>query len=153
MAPQECIAAEVAQSGNNRPVYILGESFGGLVCLALAAQCPDLVDRVILVNPATSFGSSVWPAAGPLLTALPDQVYNLLPFALSPLITNPIALAMHAVDTKKSPVEQVGVRNHRHRLIALLPRPASALLRQLTAGAGDVRAAMPHTLLFSPWQE
>jgi hypothetical protein len=100
----------VAASGNGRPVYLLGESFGGLVSLALAAQCPGMVDRVVLVNPATSFADSIWPAAGQLLPALPEAVYNLLPFALSPFITNPLALAGHAVDSSKPPLEQVGRR-------------------------------------------
>lgn len=37
---------------HGRPVYLLGESFGGLVSLAVAANCPA-VDRVILVNPVS----------------------------------------------------------------------------------------------------
>jgi hypothetical protein len=35
----------------------------------------------VLINPATSFESSPWPALGPLLTQLPDDVYKLLPGA------------------------------------------------------------------------
>ena len=54
-----------------RPVYLLGESFGGLLAAAVAIERPDLVDRLILVNPATSFKRSVWPTLGPLLPAVP----------------------------------------------------------------------------------
>lgn len=34
---------------------------------SLTAACPALVDRVVLVNPATSFNNSLWPVLGPLL--------------------------------------------------------------------------------------
>lgn len=54
-----------------RPVYLLGESFGGLLAAAVAAERPDLVDRIVLVNPATSFPRSVWPTLGPLLPSVP----------------------------------------------------------------------------------
>jgi pimeloyl-ACP methyl ester carboxylesterase len=55
-----------------RPVYVLGESFGALVAIAVAAARPDLIDRLVLVNPATSFQRSVWPLLGPLLHQLPE---------------------------------------------------------------------------------
>jgi pimeloyl-ACP methyl ester carboxylesterase len=61
----------VLQSPSDRPVYLLGESFGGVLALAVAEECPDLVDRVVLVNPATSFTRSLWPALGPLLPRVP----------------------------------------------------------------------------------
>lgn len=54
-----------------RPVYLLGESFGGILALAVAANRPDLVDRVVLANPATSYPKSVWPVIGPLLPQVP----------------------------------------------------------------------------------
>ena len=56
----------------DRPVYLLGESFGGLLALAVAAAKTDLVDRLVLVNPATSYEASVWPRLGPVLAKLPD---------------------------------------------------------------------------------
>lgn len=54
-----------------RPVYLLGESFGAVIALAVAHERPDLADRLILVNPATSFPRSVWPTLGPLLPSVP----------------------------------------------------------------------------------
>lgn len=33
-----------------RPVYLLGESYGGILALAVAAACPGLVHRVVLVR-------------------------------------------------------------------------------------------------------
>lgn len=58
---------EVLRHPPTRPVYLLGESFGGVLAVAVAAECPHLVDRVVLVNPATSYPRSVWPLIGPLL--------------------------------------------------------------------------------------
>lgn len=61
----------VGQSPPDRPVYLLGESFGGVLALAVAHERPDLVDRVVLANPATSFQRSPWPMLGPLLPRVP----------------------------------------------------------------------------------
>lgn len=63
----EFLKAEVPSCPPTRPVYVLGESFGGVLALAVAAECPALVDRLVLVNPATSFKDSLWPTLGPLL--------------------------------------------------------------------------------------
>lgn len=51
-------------------VVVVGESFGGLLACAVAIQYPQLVDRLCLVNPATSFEKSIWSTAniGSLLT-------------------------------------------------------------------------------------
>jgi len=68
---REFLESEVAGFPPERPVYILGESFGAILAVAVAAARPDLVDRVILVNPATSYERSVWPAIGPLLPQVP----------------------------------------------------------------------------------
>ena len=65
------MAAEVGASEPERPVYVLGESFGAVLALAVAARRPDLVDRLVLVNPATAFQRSVWPRLGPLLPRVP----------------------------------------------------------------------------------
>jgi pimeloyl-ACP methyl ester carboxylesterase len=62
---------EVGRFPADRPVYILGESFGGILALAIAASRPDLVCRLVLVNPATSYQRSVWPTLGPLLPNVP----------------------------------------------------------------------------------
>lgn len=68
---REYLELVVGQSPVERPVYLLGESFGGVLALAAAEVRPDLVDRVVLVNPATSFPRSPWPTLGPLLPRVP----------------------------------------------------------------------------------
>jgi pimeloyl-ACP methyl ester carboxylesterase len=68
-----------------RPVYLLGESFGGILAVAVAAARPDLVNRVVLVNPATSYERSAWPVLGPLLPMVP-KVGTRLNFPSEPVL-------------------------------------------------------------------
>eukprot|EP00854_Cymbomonas_tetramitiformis_P023582 gene23582-28562_t len=62
---------ELKDSPSDRPVYLLGESFGGILALAVGIKRPKSVHRLVLVNPATSFPDSIWPNLGPLLTTMP----------------------------------------------------------------------------------
>lgn len=89
---------QVAGFPPERPVYLLGESFGGILALAVAANRPDLVDRVVLVNPATSYQQSIWPTLGPLLPRVPKELYEAVPIALAPVLGNPLSLASAGVD-------------------------------------------------------
>ena len=50
----ELIKSELA-SKTNREVYLCGESFGGCLALKTALAAPNLIDRLILVNPASCF--------------------------------------------------------------------------------------------------
>ncbi|GLI58562.1 hypothetical protein VaNZ11_000309 [Volvox africanus] len=116
------IEDEVAPLDPSRPVYLLGESFGGLMALELA-QRVSCVDRLILVNPATSFDRSPWPTLGPMLPALPPDLYRLLPVALSPILSNPLSMA--AWNTSKTdPLPQQAV-DLLYGLLDLLPELSS----------------------------
>lgn len=96
------LEAEVDIDDPERPVYLLGESFGAVLALAVAHAKTDLVDRLVLVNPATSYEQSIWPRLGPALANLPDGLYNALPYALSPVLGNPLAMAAVNVDRTAS---------------------------------------------------
>ncbi|KAG2498570.1 hypothetical protein HYH03_003321 [Edaphochlamys debaryana] len=63
--------ARLAGAPPTRPVYVLGEGFGGVLALALGWQCRAVVNRLILVNPATSFSSSPLGRAFAALERLP----------------------------------------------------------------------------------
>ena len=63
----------------------MGESFGSCVTLAVAAQCKR-VNRVVIINPATSFSRTVWPTGAPLLTEIPEPVYPLVTLLLAPVL-------------------------------------------------------------------
>ena len=61
----------------NRPVYLCGESFGGCVALKMLLQEPKLFEKIILVNPASSFHRVPWLNFGSRLFPLtPDFFYN-----------------------------------------------------------------------------
>jgi pimeloyl-ACP methyl ester carboxylesterase len=73
-----------------RPIYLCGESFGGCLALKLAAYFPNLCDRLILVNPASSARRQFWMGWGASITQwLPNPLYHfsalgLLPFLIAP---------------------------------------------------------------------
>jgi pimeloyl-ACP methyl ester carboxylesterase len=64
----------------SRPVYLCGESFGGCLALKVATKHPALIERLILINPASwGIGVSQW---------IPDFLHRsaalvLLPFMAS----------------------------------------------------------------------
>ena len=75
------LEAEVNVDDPDRPVYLLGESFGAVLALAVAHDTTDLVDRLVLVNPATSYEKSIWPRLGPALAKLPDVSLSTSPMS------------------------------------------------------------------------
>lgn len=68
---------------DERPITLIGESFGGLlapaVALHLQNSVPGRLEGMVLVNPATSFDETSWSAVGPLLASL-QHVPNLYSF-------------------------------------------------------------------------
>ena len=67
-------------------VYLCGESFGGCLALAVARRSPQLFERIILINPASSFVRRPLLSWGaPFVGWMPQWVYQgstlgLLPF-------------------------------------------------------------------------
>ncbi|XP_019187111.1 PREDICTED: acyltransferase-like protein At1g54570, chloroplastic [Ipomoea nil] len=61
------------ESSPDKPIYLVGDSFGGCLALAVAARNPTIDLVVILTNPATSFGRSQLQPFFPFLEALPDK--------------------------------------------------------------------------------
>ncbi|WP_088890788.1 alpha/beta fold hydrolase [Leptolyngbya ohadii] len=61
-----------------QPVYLCGESFGGCLAIKTVLRAPHLFDRLILVNPASSFNRRPWVYWGSYLSRLlPEQTYQL----------------------------------------------------------------------------
>ncbi|HEY9738577.1 MAG TPA: alpha/beta hydrolase [Trichocoleus sp.] len=50
----------INQDRHGRPVYLCAESFGACLALKVIADSPDLIDRLILINPASSFSRLPW---------------------------------------------------------------------------------------------
>jgi len=98
-----------------RQVYLCGESFGGCVALNVLTQVPELFDRIILINSASSFHRVPWLFLGSFFLAwTPPFFYDVssalsLPF-LSQLTrldsTAHHALMKAAQDAPKQTAEQ-----------------------------------------------
>ncbi len=75
------------QRHHPHPLYLCGESFGGCLALQLAATDPDLFDRLILINAASSFARLPWLKWGSLLSSwLPTSLYQLSATGLVPFL-------------------------------------------------------------------
>ena len=71
----------------SRPIILCGESFGGCLALKFAAHYPDLCDRLVLINPASSFRRRPFLGWGASVSHwLPNSLYHLSTFALIPLL-------------------------------------------------------------------
>lgn len=74
----------------SRPIYLCGESFGGCLALKLAAHCPDLCDRLILVNPASACRRQPWLSWGAAVAEwLSEPLYQLSTLGLLPFLVAP----------------------------------------------------------------
>ncbi|XP_042969326.1 acyltransferase-like protein At3g26840, chloroplastic isoform X5 [Carya illinoinensis] len=80
-----------------RPIYLVGESFGGCLALAVAARTPDIDLVLILANPASSFSRSQLQPLIPLLDIMPDQHNVSLPNMLRLMTGDPLRMAMDSV--------------------------------------------------------
>lgn len=60
---------------HQRPVYLCGESFGACLAIKVILKAPHLIDRMILVNPASSYNFRPWLHWGCYITeVLPEVV-------------------------------------------------------------------------------
>lgn len=64
----------------SRPIYLVGESLGGSMGLALAANNPDMDLVLVLVNPATCFSKSPLRPWFYLMEILSEKFYSIIPF-------------------------------------------------------------------------
>ncbi|KAK9139442.1 hypothetical protein Scep_009123 [Stephania cephalantha] len=103
-----------------RPVYIVGDSLGGSLALAVAARNPAIDLVLVLANPATSFGQSQLQPLLPLLEALPDELHVAVPYLLSFVMGEPVKMAMVGVANRFPPAQTLDELSR--NLVALLPR-------------------------------
>ncbi|GAC1471407.1 MAG: alpha/beta fold hydrolase [Chamaesiphon sp.] len=67
----------------HRSVYLCGESFGGCLAIKVALRAPHLFDRIVLVNPASSFNQQLCLRWGSQLTFwVPEFFYRIGSVAL-----------------------------------------------------------------------
>ncbi|KAK3418451.1 hypothetical protein EUGRSUZ_H04409 [Eucalyptus grandis] len=115
---EETVKAEYASSPS-KPIYLVGDSFGGCLALAVAARNSTIDLVVLLANPATSFGRSQLQPLLPLLEAMPDGLHFTVPYLLSFVMGDPVKMATVNIDNMLPPrvaLEQLSVN-----LTSLLP--------------------------------
>lgn len=103
----------------SKPIYLVGDSLGGALALAVAARNPKVDFVLVLANPSTSFINSQLQPIFPLMEAMPDQIYQAFPFLLSFIMGDPIRLALATVDKRLPDVDKTQAL--RDNLVALLP--------------------------------
>ena len=110
----------------SRPVYIIGESFGGMLAAAVALQVDTqqknkagkeeeikkTIDGIVLINPATSFDNSSWDVITPLLTTIgkltePPEPIRLGPFKLPSVYSVVGGLVLSAVIPSQQQYKQI----------------------------------------------
>ncbi|PSN19515.1 alpha/beta hydrolase [filamentous cyanobacterium CCP5] len=78
---------DLIRKQGSSPVYLCGESFGACLAMLVAAQVPDLIHRLILINPASSFHGNPWlqwiATITPLVSA---YLYRASTLAMLPLL-------------------------------------------------------------------
>uniref|UniRef100_A0A0D9V0W3 Serine aminopeptidase S33 domain-containing protein n=1 Tax=Leersia perrieri TaxID=77586 RepID=A0A0D9V0W3_9ORYZ len=90
----------------NRPIYIIGDSFGGCLALSLAARNPEINLVLIL-------------AILPLLEMVPSNLPVTLPHLLRYLIGDPLKMAMVSIQSNSSPQEIL--QSFSYNLASMLP--------------------------------
>ncbi|XP_051137440.1 phytyl ester synthase 1, chloroplastic-like [Andrographis paniculata] len=93
----------------NRPIYLVGDSFGGCLALSVAAANPTIDLVLILVNPATSFNMSQLQPLIPLLEAVPEELYKFLPYLFTTTFGNPIKMSnmVNITNPSSSPAKKL----------------------------------------------
>ncbi|CAA7023760.1 unnamed protein product [Microthlaspi erraticum] len=84
----------------NKPIYLVGDSFGGCLALAVAARNRSLDLVLILVNPATSFEKSQLQPLLPILEMVPEELHFTVPYALSFIMGDPIKMTTIGIDNQ-----------------------------------------------------
>ncbi|XP_049350911.1 phytyl ester synthase 1, chloroplastic isoform X2 [Solanum verrucosum] len=90
-------------SSPSKPIYLVGDSFGGCLALAVAAHNPEIDLVLILANPATSFDRTQLQPLLPLLKSLPDEFHVTVPYLLSFIMGDPLKMAMVNIDSMLPP--------------------------------------------------
>ena len=80
------IQEELAATGKER-LYLCGESFGGCLAIKIVETRPELIEKLILVNPASAFNRQPILSWGiPLTRSLPDWLHRTSAVALLPFL-------------------------------------------------------------------
>nr|CAB3477166.1 unnamed protein product [Digitaria exilis] len=88
----------------NRPIYLLGNSFGGCLALAVAARNPHIDLILVLVNPATSYEKSGIQQLLSFFSLFSDQACMAITALLNYNIENEAYMAVSSIINGKHPL-------------------------------------------------
>lgn len=100
----------------SKPIYLCGESFGGPLALKVLEKFPQVFDRIILINCASSFPRVLWLKLGTdLLPYFPNFCYKISSFFTLPFLTNLTQVSFGAMkallkSTRSAPKKTVNQR-------------------------------------------
>ncbi|XP_051209781.1 phytyl ester synthase 1, chloroplastic-like [Lolium perenne] len=89
----------------NKPIYLLGNSFGGCLALAVAARHPRINLILVLVNPATSYERSDIKTLLSVFSPLSDRACIAITALLNYNIDNEVNMALSRMKSGKHPLE------------------------------------------------
>ncbi|KAK3130512.1 hypothetical protein QOZ80_6BG0494430 [Eleusine coracana subsp. coracana] len=84
---EKAVKSETSRA-QDRPVYLVGESVGACIALAVAARNPDIDLVLILVNPGTGFHNSQLQSLSAFLDLVPEPFHLTTPQLLNFLTGN-----------------------------------------------------------------
>ncbi|CAM9453397.1 unnamed protein product [Chrysoparadoxa australica] len=117
------------------PAIVVGESFGAVLALGVALAEPDSVERLFLVNPATSFPRTAWPILGQVLANTDDRAFTAAGLAAFIGLIPDAAQVGDVIGTLLDPRKKIALRK---RPAALVDR-----LRYLWGEIGQVSENLP----------
>ncbi|KAM3244924.1 hypothetical protein ACQJBY_056322 [Aegilops geniculata] len=101
---EDVVRAEHSASPT-KPIYILGNSFGGCIALAVAARNPGTDLVLVLVNPATSFERSRIKTLLSVFSPLSDRACIAAAALLNYNIHNEVNMALSIMKSGRHPLE------------------------------------------------
>lgn len=135
-----------------RPVYLCGESFGGCLALKIAVAHPTIFDRMIVINPASSYGQLPWMHLGSGLTPLiPNPLYRLSTYGLLPFLAALERMDEHARQALLEAMQFVSQKSSAWRLSLLRDFRVSktqlqAITRPVLLIAGQADRLLPSVI-------
>ncbi|KAH7282002.1 hypothetical protein KP509_35G007500 [Ceratopteris richardii] len=103
----ETAIIEASHKTPSKPIYLVGDSFGGSLALAVAARNPGMDLVLVLANPSTSIENSQLQPLFPILERFPDPIYQAVPYLLGFVMGDPVRMASATVDTKLTEIEKI----------------------------------------------
>lgn len=86
----------------NKPIYLVGESLGACIALAVVARNPDIDFVLVLANPGTSFDKSNLQSVSVFLDVAPEPLHATIPSFLGFITGNSMRMALSNVEDELS---------------------------------------------------